>query len=170
MSLDPKQADFAEPSQADVKSPISIWALTIGSVLTVMATVAGSYARFILHTTRLDQNHLSVAAVFPFVLITLVLARPLKLSRGELIVIFSMSLIGATMPTYFIGKMMAYIAVPHYGATPENQWAIYYGNLPAWAAVPSGQGLQWYYEGLPKGMSIPWEIWIAPLMSVWMKR
>ena len=47
------------------RSAVTFRALVLGTFLTVMATIAGSYARFILHTTRLDQNHLSVAAVFP---------------------------------------------------------------------------------------------------------
>ena len=108
---------------------VTLRAVTIGAVLAVGATVAGSYARFILHSTRLDQNHLSMAAVFPLVLIALFLARPLKLSRGELVVIFCMPLIGATMPTYFIGKLLAYITAPHYMASAENQWAAYFGTL-----------------------------------------
>lgn len=145
-------------------SPITFWSLTLGAVLTVMATVAGSYARFILHTTRLDQNHLSVAAVFPLVLITLLLARPLRLSRGELIVIFSMSLIGATMPTYFIGKLIANIAVPYYLSSPENQWRDFFEpGLPGYAVVPPGNALQWFFEGLPSGAVIPWSAWVTPI-------
>ena len=145
------------------RSPVTFWSLTLGVVLTVVATTAGSYARFVLHTTRLDQNHLSVAAVFPLVLIALCLAGPLKLSRGELIVIFSMGLIGATMPTYFIGKLIANFTAPYYLATPENQWTSYFEpHLPAWSVVPNGQALRWFYEGLPRGARIPWTAWVAP--------
>lgn len=143
---------------------VTLRALTTGTVLTIAATLAGSYARFILHTTRLDQNHLSMAAVFPLVLIVLFLARPLKLSRGELIVIFCMPLIGATMPTYFIGKLIANITAPHYLASPKNQWTSYFGNhLPAWAVMPEGRALRWFYEGLPRGASIPWTVWVVPV-------
>lgn len=151
-------------SAAPARSPITFWSLSIGTVLTVMATVAGSYARFILHTTRLDQNHLSVAAVFPLVIITLLLARPLRLSRGELIVIFSMSLIGATMPTYFVGKLIANIAVPYYLSSPENQWRDYFQpELPDYAVVGEGTALLWFFEGLPSGTVIPWSAWVTPV-------
>ena len=54
-----------EIASDNARQAVTIRALALGAFLTVMATVAGSYARFILHTTRLDQNHLSVAAVFP---------------------------------------------------------------------------------------------------------
>ena len=152
--------------EAVIKSPVSFWSLSLGTALAVMATVAGSYARFILHTTRLDQNHLSVAAVFPLVLIALFLSRPLRLSRGELIVIFSMALVGATMPTYFIGKLIANFTVPYYLATPENQWATYFEPyLPEWSVVPRGEALRWFFEGLPRGAAIPWGAWVVP--TVW---
>lgn len=146
------------------RSPISVWSLSIGIVLTVLATNAGSYARFILHATRLDQNHLSMAAVVPLMVLVLFANRFLKLSRGELIVIFVMPLIGATMPTYFIGKMVANFTVPHYLSSPENQWAVYYETLlPEWTVVPGGEGLRWFFEGLPRGVSIPWTIWLVPV-------
>jgi len=158
-------AERTEGTLGGTRSPISFGSLTLGASLTVLATVAGSYARFILHTTRLDQNHLSVAAVFPLTLIALLLARPLRLSRGELIVIFSMGLVGATMPTYFIGKLIANIAVPNYLATPENQWARYYSaDLPSWTVLPRGEALRWFYEGLPSGASVPWSIWLVPVL------
>ncbi len=151
-------------SDSVTRSPITPWSLGLGAILAVMATVAGTYARFILHTTRLDQNHLSLAAVFPLVLISLFLARPLKLNRGQLIVIFTMALIGATMPTYFIGKLVANIAVPHYLATPENQWREYFEpGLSEYAVVPQGAALTWFFEGLPTGASVPWETWITPV-------
>jgi hypothetical protein len=161
------QQSVSQPAELELlseKSPISFWSLTIGSILTVLATIAGSYARFILHTTRLDQNHLSVAAVFPLVLITLLLARPLKLSRGELIVIFSMSLIGATMPTYFIGKLIANFAVPYYLSSPENQWRDYFEpELATYTVVPEGNALRWFFEGLPTGTAVPWLAWTTPV-------
>ena len=150
--------------QSNLKNAVTFRALVMGTFLTVMATIAGSYARFILHTTRLDQNHLSLIAVFPIVIIALVLLRPLKLTRGELVVMFTMALIGATMPTYFVGKLIANIAVPYYLATPENQWAAYYEPYVSdWAVLPPGETLRWFFEGLPAGASVPWEVWVVPV-------
>lgn len=149
---------------AATRSPISAKSLLIGTVLTVMATNAGSYGRFVLHSTRFDQNHLSMAAVVPMMVIVLFLNHLLKLSRGELMVIFVMPLIGATMPTYFMGKMIVNITVPYYLASPENQWETYYGGMmPSYAVVQGGEPLRWFFEGLPRGAPIPWAAWIAPV-------
>ena len=139
--------------------------MTIGAVLAILATTVGTYGRFVLQTTRLDQNHLSMAAVVPLALIVLFFARSIRLSRGELLVIFCMPLISSTMPTYFIGKLTANIAIPYYMAGPENQWATYYGSyLPDWAIVPPGEQLRWFYEGLPPGAAVPWDIWVVPVL------
>jgi hypothetical protein len=146
------------------RSPITVKSLLIGTILTVVATNAGSYGRFILHSTRLDQNHLSMAAVVPLMVVVLFLNRALRLGRPELLVIFIMPLIGATMPTYFMGKMIVNITVPHYLASPENQWMTHLaGNLPSYAFVQGGEPLRWFFEGLPQGASIPWEVWVAPV-------
>lgn len=163
MSIDPQMRIASDPAPAE-RSPVTFLSLTLGTSLCCLATVAGSYARFVLHTTRLDQNHLSMAAVVPLVLIAAFFARPFRISRGEMLVIFSMTLIGATMPTYFIGKLIANITVPYYLATPENQWASYFSSdLPSYAVLERGLALEWFFEGLPRGTSIPWGAWLVPV-------
>ena len=143
---------------------VTFRSVSISTVLAVAATVGGFYGRLVLHTTRLDQNHLSMAAVFPLVLIVLFFARPFKLTRGELIVIFCGPLIGSTMPTYFLAKIVGNFAVPYYLASPENQWAAHFDpHLPSYLVVPKGEALRWFYEGMPQGASIPWDVWIVPV-------
>jgi hypothetical protein len=138
--------------------------LALGLLVVLLATLGGFYARHILHTTRLAQNHLSLAVVFPFSAIVLFLRRPLRLTRGELLVVFSMGLVASTLPTYFLSKLIANLTVPYYLADPTNGWAEYtHAFLPAWAVVEPGPGLTWFFEGLPSGASIPWELWVGPL-------
>ncbi|MCZ6635556.1 MAG: hypothetical protein O7G87_19315 [bacterium] len=138
--------------------------LTLGVLLVLLAALGGFYARHILHTTRLAQNHLSLAVVFPFVVTVLFLRRPLKLNRGELLVIFSMGLIASTLPTYFLSRLVASFCVPYYLADPTNGWAEYtHSFLPSWAIIPKGPALTWFFEGLPRGESVPWEVWAGPL-------
>jgi len=150
------------PSAWDIA--VTLRSISLGTVLAVAATIGGFYGRHVLATTRLDQNHLSMAAVFPLILIALFLAHRLKLSRGELIVLFCMPLIGATMPTYFLGKLIGNLAVPHYMASQENQWATYFDtHLPSFLVIPRGEALRWFYEGRPPGAPIPWDVWITPI-------
>ncbi len=136
----------------------------LGVLLVLIAAIGGFYARHVLHTSRLAQNHLSLAVVFPFVMTVLFLRRPLKLNRGELLVIFCMGLIASTLPTYFLSKLLANLVVPYYLADPTNGWAEYtHGYLPSWAVIQPGLALTWFFEGLPRGASIPWDVWFVPL-------
>lgn len=143
---------------------MNAFTLILGSILTVAVIVGGCYNRLLISSTRMDWNHLSIGAVAPLFLIAVFVARRVKITRGEMLVIFTMTLIAGTIPTYFIARGMAWMALPYYGASPENQWAEYYGDhLPSFAIIQPGDALNWYYEGLPPGMSIPWGHWIEPL-------
>lgn len=161
----PRQAPAATPAaDPDAGPALTAKSLCLGILLVLAASLGGFYARHILHTTRLAQNHLSLAVVFPYIVTVLVLRKPLRLNRGELLVIFSMGLIASTLPTYFLSRLVAAFAVPYYLADPTNGWAEYtHDYLPAWAVIRPGPALTWFFEGLPRGESIPWGVWASPL-------
>ncbi|MBK34965.1 MAG: hypothetical protein CME26_05475 [Gemmatimonadetes bacterium] len=161
------QQDTHPEATTDIETQRAVtWkAVTIGLILVLAAALGGFYARHILHTTRLAQNHLSLAAVFPFFIVAVFLRRPLRINRGELLVVFSMGLIASTLPTYFLSRLISSLAVPHYLADPTNGWAEYtHEHLPTWAVIQPGPALTWFFEGLPRGESIPWDVWIWPLL------
>lgn len=138
--------------------------IILGLTLVLVAALGGFYARHILHTTRLAQNHLSLAVVFPFAITVVFLRHYLKLNRGELLVIFSMGLIASTLPTYFLSRLIASFCVPYYLADPTNRWGEFtHDYLPSWAVIEPGPALTWFFEGLPRGAPVPWEMWIGPL-------
>ena len=93
-------------------------------------------------------------------------ARPAwALRPAELAIIVIMGLAATGIPTFIVGTLLAIISSPYYGATPENDWA---GNihpyLPDWI-VPraDGDAMRWFYEGLPKGQGLPFDVWVGPL-------
>ena len=138
--------------------------IILGLALVLVAALGGFYARHILHTTRLAQNHLSLAVVFPFAITVVFLRHYLKLNRGELLVIFSMGLIASTLPTYFLSRLIASFCVPYYLADPTNRWSEFtHDYLPSWAVIEPGPALTWFFEGLPRGAPVPYEVWIGPL-------
>ncbi len=99
--------------------------------------------------------------------------RKVAFSGEELLTIFAMSLSTVAIPTY--GLMMhlctrfgglSYIADRHPEAHLEEICGPYF---PSSLLEPSSpQAVKWYYEGLPSGKSIPWDIpwgaWITPLL------
>jgi hypothetical protein len=164
MALAQAEKRHPEDGEQDVGRALTWKSVGIGLALVLAASLGGFYARHVLHTTRLAQNHLSLAVVFPFFVTVLALRQPLRLNRGELLVIFSMGLISSTLPTYFLSRLVASFAVPYYLADPTNGWAEYtHEYLPEWTTIQQGAPLTWFFEGLPQGESIPWGAWMGPL-------
>ena len=117
-------------------------------------------------------NPSSPAAIFTFVVITLFLNVLLKtldirlqLAPADLVMIYCMLLIAVTVPTwglmFFLLGTMVY---PFYYATPENRFAeLFHDLIPRWMAPQDPTAIKHYYEGLPRGASIPWGAWLEPL-------
>lgn len=146
--------------------------LFLGALLVVTVNVGAPYAKYILHSSLLANDYLPFGVVFPFLLVLMVLNPLLKwlggggLRPGELGVVFVMSLVGSTLPTFGVaGYLISTIAAPYYYATVENGWeGAFHPHLPSWL-VPSNDGgaMNWFFEGMPQGAEIPWSVWVMPL-------
>ncbi len=93
--------------------------------------------------------------------------RRFVLSSSEWITIFCLGFISAIGPTYGVsGYLVSLMTAPYYFATTENRWVEHlHPYLPTWL-IPTndGRAMTWFFEGLPPGGSIPWEVWIVPLL------
>jgi hypothetical protein len=131
----------------------------------------GHYTRHIGHTTKMAQDHLPWGVMVPFIIIVVILNKVIQavrpramLTRAELLVIFAMALIGSALPSYFMAHMIANIGAPYYFPSSENGWATeLHPYLVNWAVVTDVTAAKWFYEGLPRGASIPWGAWLIPL-------
>ena len=141
-------------------------------IVVVMAIVMGApYSIWMVRSSEITWSYFPTSAGFCFVVILLANAlvwwmRPTwALRPAELATIVIMGLAATGIPTFIVGTLLAIISSPYYGATPENDWA---GNihpyLPDWV-VPraDSDAMRWFYEGLPKGQALPFEVWIGPL-------
>ena len=102
---------------------------------------------FILHSSQWAISYLPLSVMFIFtglVFLDAALKTFLKikgLSTTELGLIFTMSLVGASVPTWGTSTyMIAVIGVPN--------------DIIA---------LKWFYNGIPAGEAIPWGAWVGPL-------
>ena len=141
-----------------------------------MAVVTGApFSIWMVRSSEITWSYFPTSAGFCFVVILLANAlvrrwrKQWTLQPGELATIVIMGLAATGIPTFIVGTLLAIISSPYYGATPENDWA---GNihpyLPEWIFPHdnSGDAMRWFYEGLPKGQAIPFDVWIGPLF--WM--
>ena len=152
-------------------------ALTLRSVLVGLAVVVGlsvgvPYVELVLRGQAMATNYYPVGLGIAFLAVVLGLNVALKAARrswalgeGELAVVFVMAAVAVTMPTQgTAGYLLSFLSGPHYFAAPENRWAdTILPHLRGWATVENGPALRWFYEGLPKGQSIPWGAWLVPL-------
>lgn len=155
------------------RKALTFRSLAIGILIAVIVNIWGPFSIYRLHSSLITDDYMPLAVVFLFFLIVVALNPALKLmsrkwafTPSELIIIFIMGLVGASIPTYGLtGHLIATIAAPYYWATPENHWAEYlHKYIPNWI-VPSNEtgAMAWFFEGLPEGEKIPWSAWFVPL-------
>ena len=149
-------------------------AFCVGIAVTFLVNLLPAYSAYIVHSSRMVFAHLPMATMVVFT----VLAWPLNvlvarvkpqwaLSRGEMVVVFSMGWIAGAVPAAnFMGLFIGGIAAPYYYASPENQWGDYLlDGLPRWAAPPNDANqMTYFFEGKPPGVDIPWDAWMTPLV------
>ena len=90
----------------------------------------------------------------------------LALRPAELVTVYTMMIVAATVPTKgFTEAWLPKIIGPYYYATPENEWATWiHPHIKEWMAPQNPKMVQFFFEGLPLGTAIPWGIWIVPLL------
>ncbi|MFW6107140.1 MAG: DUF6785 family protein [bacterium] len=148
-------------------------AVVLGALLVVVINVGAPYSLYQLHSSQWAISYLPLGVVFFF--FALVLAnvavrrvwRGLALRRTELVVLFAMSLVGASIPTWGTASyLVSLVAAPFsHHATPENQWAAYlHDHLPKWLVPTDERALRWFYMGLPPGERLPWQAWAGPVV------
>ena len=156
-----------------VQRALTARAVIVGLMVVVGLSLATPYVGLMMRSQLLATNYYPVGLGVGFLAVVLVLNTALKtlrrawgLTEGELAIVFVMAAVAITMPTHgTAGYLLSYICAPRYLATPENRWAEYfYPYLPRWAVVDGGEPLRWFFEGLPHGESIPWGVWLVPLV------
>lgn len=145
--------------------------LTGRSFFRSLILLAGAVLSFILFRVASD---LTLQGYVFFLLLLLVAGgnvlaaatgRPLALNRGELLVTYVMMIVACSIPTMGLTEyLLPVLPGAYYYATPENDWAnLIHPYIPSWIAPQNPEWLKYFYEGAPKGFSIPWGLWIRPL-------
>ena len=157
----------------DRRKTFTLRAVAIGAALTALYAWMCPMAVYQLFSSRLEQGTLPPGII---ALNICVLAANLLVSRfrprmalgtGELVIIFAMTWMGAVSFQFgFIGNTLSIMSAPEYFASPENRWYEYYiVHLPNWVHPPNRLGaIRYFYNGLPEGQSIPWNVWRVPFI------
>jgi len=145
----------------------------VGLLVVVSVNTWPIYGLYVIHINQMVFSYMAMALMIPFVLLSLGVNVGLRrirpswsLSALEMVVVFSMGLVGALFPLMnFTGLIIGHMATPYYFATPENRWAeLLHPHLPTWLFPRDTDGaLRLFFEGMPHDRPIPWDIWVAPL-------
>ena len=146
-------------------------AVILGVLWVLGICIGGNYSNYMVGSSEPTWSHFPSSVGCPFVFLVLFnallrrFARRWALEAGELIVMLVMGLVVTGIPVFISGSLMALISAPYYSATPENGWeGLIQPFLPSFGIPqPEGDALRWFWEGLPAGQSIPFEIWLGPL-------
>ncbi len=145
----------------------------VGLLVVVSVNTWPIYGLYVIHINQMVFSYMAMALMIPFVLLSLGVNVGLRrfrpswsLSSLEMVVVFSMGLVGALFPLMnFTGLIMGHLATPYYFASPENRWAeMLHPHLPRWLFPRDTDGaMRLFFEGMPHDRPIPWDVWIAPL-------
>ena len=138
---------------------LTLRSLLTGTALVILISVGDPYSLYQLHSTMWGISYMPFCVVVLFMVVVLINAAIARqqvrwaLSRTELMAIFIMGLVGASIPTWgTTSYLLSVIAAPHHYASPENRWGdMILPYLSTWLTPSSGDALRWFFEGLPPG-------------------
>lgn len=89
----------------------------------------------------------------------------LALSRGELLLIYTMMLVaGPIAHPYGIGFLLPHTVSPYYLDEQEPRWALFQPALPAWLSPQDPRAIVDFFRGT--GEPVPWREW-RPALVAW---
>lgn len=147
-------------------------AIIIGVVAVIIIGLFTPYSDLVMRGTWVGLTAFPINALFMLLatiggLNTLLRRFGKGLARGELLLVYSMSLVAGGIPSFGLtGLLIPYIAGPFYFARPENRFEqVLHPLIPKWMHPQSDYAIQKLYEGLREGQSIPWGEWVVPLLA-----
>ena len=154
---------------------LTVRSLLLGIAMVLIVVVGSPFSLFVAGSSEPTWSYFPWCVGFPFVVLAFANALCRRLGRAgalgpaELLTVVTMGLVVSGIPCFMLGWGLAIITSPYYHATPENRWADdVHPFLPEWT-LPQDEGnaIVWFYEGLPRGQSIPWDVWLSP-MAWWL--
>jgi len=153
---------------------VTIRAIVIGLICSVLIGIGEPITVLHIHGSPMCADYSTGAAVFLFFILVFGINLLLKkissrlyLKGPELITVYIMMIIACAIPSWgFTMNLIGLLGGIYYYATPVNQWSkIVHPYLPKHLFPQNKEAIWYVYEGLPKGMKIPWEAWVKPLSN-----
>ena len=151
-------------------------ALFVGSVMSAMVAFWGPYNSLVVTGSYLTIDFTTAAAILLLFATALVANSFLRrfipsqsLSTGEMSITYVMAAISCSICTMGLTLyLIPILPALHYLASDENQWAHeLQPYVPHWLVPQDNDAIRGFYEGISRGETIPWMVWLKPLLA-WM--
>ncbi len=147
--------------------------LLIGTILSFFIGAGNVYNLMVIKGSYMALDFTTPSAIFLIFWITLInyllkkFVPKISLSVSEMILIYIMMIVSCSIPTMgLVLYLVPLIAGTKYYATPQNNWnQLFLNHLKNWTILRDTNAIKWFFEGIPKGQSIPWGPWIKVLLS-----
>ena len=153
-------------TMAEAKSPFNPKTVLTGIILSILLVIMAQYSVNVVLGSYMAIDHMPAGGIFLFLFLVLLLNPLLRLitrdrlsfSPSELLVVYTMILVTASVAEMGLGcQLLPMLAAPSYYATPENRWAeLILPHIKPWLMPKDISVTAPFFEGLPKGVSIPW--------------
>ena len=171
-SVSSSSTDTAAPAASpDLRSGLTLRSAFLGLCVVLLICIGAPTSIWMVGSSEVTWSFFPVSVGFSFIAIVLANGLVKKLKRSwalqtpELIAIVTMGLVTSGIPIFIVGTLLSIPSKPYYGATPENQWAVFLQPyLPEWIIPsPDSDAMRYFYEGSPRGMPVPFDAWLGPL-------
>jgi len=161
-------------SQPQPGGRISPRTVLLGVVCVAALAAANPYLTFVYRVWSIGSGSLLSGALVMLLLVLLLNGALLRLAprhafnRSQLLAVYGMMIVSVGLAMqggllYIVGAT----TYPFYTASPENGWdQLIIPHIPTWLQLADPRANDWFWEGLPAGMSIPWAAWARP-MAAW---
>ncbi|MBS10581.1 MAG: hypothetical protein CME19_03125 [Gemmatimonadetes bacterium] len=169
MAADPVPLTQTDSSEAEGSSVITKRSLIVGIGMAVLMPFWPTYTSLILHSTRADHSHLSMAMLIPFVALLVINAflerRGIGFSPTELLTVCCIGFVAAIMQGEWITVwFLQMLTMPAYYASAENRFDEFLlPHMPDWTTITNREAVRGFYEGLVPGTAFPWSEWFTVL-------
>jgi hypothetical protein len=150
---------------------VSVKAVLAGFLCVVIISVFSPYTDLVVGTIWSGATYLplNVVTIFTLVIFINIILRKINIgfTEHELLYIYCMMLVtGCIVSLGLVHSLIPITTGVFYHATKENRWQeMLHPHFPKWFVPSNPDTIKYLWEGLPKGVPIPWHDWVRPFIG-----
>jgi hypothetical protein len=151
---------------------ITARAIVLGALVSGLLALANPHTHYVAATWSIGWGSLPMGVVFALFLLVAangLLARlPGKtaFTRGELLAVYGAAIISYPLIRMYLPYLAGMLSYAFYRASPENEWEnLIWPHIPSWSRLSSPDAVNWFWQGLSRGQTVPWSDWAGPMLA-----